>query len=660
MTKPPNNALLYWVLLLLGLPLSLVVLASLAWPTSSPYRVSVLERWIEPLQTTRFDRQGFAELAQHLPDFEPAQAQTGTQWQPVKLPDVIELPASAEVNEHTPMARVWFRFRLQIPTHSTSPDQEFAVFGNRMMGGAYAVWANGRLLHANINDWPMQFNTPLYVTLPLEMTAPGQSVEVLIAMPYRLNQGYAVGSLYAGPVGTTGNARDWRVFWQKLAPQASTWVMLLVGGLSLHLWWARRQDDTNLMLALLSAALLVCNCQYFYNPMNNETLSLWYNSIVDSSVSWVLVLVFFFTLRFKRRHFPRFEAALVAFALTITVITLPVWDWQENALLLQHYFNIAGCIGMTGFVTWRSVKTSSLEEHAVTGSVWLLTLFGIHDIFTITAQTQPDEIFLFPFAALAIASAFMFISQRQHIGAIKAQEQFTTTLEISLRKRETELREKHAQLIAMENSRTLLEERQRLVRDMHDGIGSALMTSMIMAQGAQISPTQMADTLRDCLDDLKAVIDSLEPVGHDVRTLLGTLRQRLDDRIKSAGLALAWKVGDVPPLPWLHPPQALHVLRIVQEALSNVLKHARATQVEVAVAATLSATGEEGVTITITDNGRGFDASTQTTGRGLRHMQERASTLGGAVTINATPNAGARVCVWLPGPGHGASPTTSS
>jgi len=207
---------------LFGLALSLVVLAVLLWPSPNAAKVTHVERWIEPLQTTRFDRQGFADLARQLPDFATVQAQTNTQWQPVTLPDVIELPSASAVNDFTPMAQVWFRFRLLMPQRDASSNGAFAIFGKRMMGGAYAVWADGRLLHVNINDWPMQFNTPLYVTLPLEMTIPGRSVEILISMPYRLTQGYAVGSVYAGPVEIVANSFDWRVIWQKRAPQALT------------------------------------------------------------------------------------------------------------------------------------------------------------------------------------------------------------------------------------------------------------------------------------------------------------------------------------------------------------------------------------------------------------------------------------------------------
>lgn len=633
----------------LGLLLSLVVVATLIWPSPGAAPVTGLERWIEPLETTRFDRQGFADLTQHLPDFAAVHAQTHTQWQAVTLPDVIELPATAEINEHTPMARVWYRFRMVIAPHGEAVDAAYAVFGKRMMGGAYAVWANGRLLHANINDWPMQFNSPLYVTLPLEMTTPGQVIEVLIAMPYRLNQGYAVGSIYAGPVPTMANARDWRVFWQKLAPQAATWVMMLVGALSLHLWWARKQDSANLNLALLSAAFFICNCQFFYNPLNNETLFIWYNSIIDSAISWELMLLFFFVSRFSHHRFPRFETALVLGVLVITLVTLPIWNWQKNSLLLQHYFNVVGIVGVTGFVSWLSLKKPSLDQHAITVSVWMLTLFGIHDLLAISAQTRPDDIFLLPFGTLAVALAFMFISQRQHVDALRAVEQFNVSLGVSLQELELQLMEKQAILITMEKSQALLQERQRLVRDMHDGMGSTLMTSMILAEHGQMSSAQTAITLRDCVDELKTVIDSLEPMDNNVLTLLGMLRQRFEDRMKGANLELIWHMGDVPPLPWLHPPQALHVLRIVQESITNVLKHARATQIEVSAVTSLSSAGADQVVITITDNGIGFDTTAQKAGRGLRHIRDRASMLGGSIAIESMPQGGTRVTLLLPG-----------
>lgn len=124
----------------------------------------------------------------------------------------------------------------------------------------------------------------------------------------------------------------------------------------------------------------------------------------------------------------------------------------------------------------------------------------------------------------------------------------------------------------------------------------------------------------------------------------------LGSRIEGAGLELVWRMDDIPPLPWLHPPQALQVLRIVQEALSNVVKHAHARQLVVATTTSPSASGEVRVAISITDNGDGFDMSRASTGRGLRHIKERTKMLGGEVSIESSPGNGTRLCIGLPGP----------
>jgi signal transduction histidine kinase len=106
---------------------------------------------------------------------------------------------------------------------------------------------------------------------------------------------------------------------------------------------------------------------------------------------------------------------------------------------------------------------------------------------------------------------------------------------------------------------------------------------------------------------------------------------------------MQWEVQDLPPLEWLQPPDALQVLRIVQEVLTNVLKHASATGVRLA-------TRLEGqhVTVLIEDNGVGFDPAQVARGRGLRHLSQRAQRLGGQITLDSRPGNGTRMRLELP------------
>ena len=133
--------------------------------------------------------------------------------------------------------------------------------------------------------------------------------------------------------------------------------------------------------------------------------------------------------------------------------------------------------------------------------------------------------------------------------------------------------------------------------------------------------------LQGCIDDLKLAIDSMESVQADLLLLLATWRFRLEPRLDDTGITLLWEVADVPALDWLDPKSALHILRILQEALTNVIKHANATEIRVATVAQ----GEH-VRVTIADNGQGFSVnSTQRSGKGLSNQMRRAEAIGAEV-----------------------------
>jgi signal transduction histidine kinase len=151
---------------------------------------------------------------------------------------------------------------------------------------------------------------------------------------------------------------------------------------------------------------------------------------------------------------------------------------------------------------------------------------------------------------------------------------------------------------------------------------------------------EIAAELREALDTLRLTIDSLEPTDNDLLTLLGNVRYRLEGRLKRQGIALDWRVHDLPPLDSLTPQNVLHILRILQEAFTNVLKHARARRIGVET----GIVGQE-VFIRISDDGCGFAGGRQ--GRGLANMKMRAQALGGRLDIQPS-SAGTTLILHLP------------
>ncbi len=201
-----------------------------------------------------------------------------------------------------------------------------------------------------------------------------------------------------------------------------------------------------------------------------------------------------------------------------------------------------------------------------------------------------------------------------------------------------------ARIREIERARILSEERQRLMQDMHDGLGSSLVSALRAMERGELERGNAARMIRGCLDDLKLVIDSMESVDADLLLLLATLRTRLGPRLKAGGIALRWEVTDVPALPWLDGRNALHILRILQEAFTNILQHADATEIRVA---TWVAEGR--VAVVIADNGRGFSRNDvgRASGKGLANQARRAESIGAAITW-APGNPGTCVTLELP------------
>jgi len=166
----------------------------------------------------------------------------------------------------------------------------------------------------------------------------------------------------------------------------------------------------------------------------------------------------------------------------------------------------------------------------------------------------------------------------------------------------------------------------------------------VMLERGELSVPQAAAVMRECVDDLRLVVDSLEPTAQDLSTLLGMLRYRLQHRIEAAGVRLHWQMADLPELPWLEPSLALDLLRLTQEAIANALKHAAASE----LAFVVQRKGDD-IELNVQDNGCGFAGEHAVpAGRGIRTMRTRARRLGARLSIENLASGGTSVRVSVP------------
>jgi signal transduction histidine kinase len=184
-------------------------------------------------------------------------------------------------------------------------------------------------------------------------------------------------------------------------------------------------------------------------------------------------------------------------------------------------------------------------------------------------------------------------------------------------------RKKAEQLILEQRiSESRLQERTLLIQDMHDGFGSQLTSARLQVEEGELHQSQLAELLRECMADLHMVVDTL---GNDEGLLSEAfhhLRQRSQKRLAGQPFSLEWSIQleGLPPLP---PREILNILRIVQEALNNAVKHARASTIWVKAIHH----GHNLLSIEVHDDGVGFPPGSLY-GKGLHNLHSRAQNLG--------------------------------
>lgn len=208
----------------------------------------------------------------------------------------------------------------------------------------------------------------------------------------------------------------------------------------------------------------------------------------------------------------------------------------------------------------------------------------------------------------------------------------------------SQLRDHQERLIESERRETLLLERERLTRDMHDGIGSTLVSCLAAVSRGTLPDLQVRTMLQECIDDLRLVIASLEPGANDMAALLASSRKALQRNVDAGGLQLEWNMGDLPALDWIQPSQSLQILRILQEAVSNSIRHSGATHVRVEC----RQVDDEEVVIAVSDDGRGFDLEGPHEGRGLPSIARRTRLLEARMDIQSSAGKGTIIRLTLP------------
>lgn len=220
------------------------------------------------------------------------------------------------------------------------------------------------------------------------------------------------------------------------------------------------------------------------------------------------------------------------------------------------------------------------------------------------------------------------------------------------RKLEHRVEERTAQAVEQKQQLAVLEERQRIARELHDSITQQLFTLTITLESAQAFLKKDAARIpvlierahhigKTALAETRALIANLRPVALDRHDLVDALRSEFAALTARTGTKIVFHADEAFALAPAHEDACY---RIALEAVNNAVKHAHAGRVAVCLQ-----TADDKIALTVQDDGVGFDADTIYTGHfGLKTMRERARALGGNVTIKSAHSKGTTVYAEIP------------
>jgi two-component system sensor histidine kinase UhpB len=538
---------------------------------------------------------------------------------------------------------VWYRllWDASCKTENSAPSPvAFRINGMALAGEIRSnddlLWRDVSLTEPLSRSW----NVPRFWVLPeTSLHAGTNTIWIRIVAPAFVDPGLRAVEL--GDIATLQKHHSLAVWQQRTIVIINIGLTAALGAIALAIWCLRRRERAFGWYALMSLAwLLFAYDTVATSPWPFPDSMTWARWIVSAMVLYVCCFCLF-TWRFGGQSLPRIEKLLwIAAALTVAVLWLIPSTMADAALFFAFLcfplIFFANCLQFP----WHAWRTRN-PQHRLLALAYLTFVFaGVHDMLVVFAII-PDQHIFTPYAGL-IATGFMAAVLGGHVASsMRRVEGFNEELVAGIARAREELsqvlRNEHASAMNLAK----LEERMQIAHDLHDGLGGSLVRAMAMVERAHepLSNERMLSLLKLLRDDLRQLVDhdssSDDAVAVTPILWVAPLRYRFTRVFDEIGIASEWSF----PSQWRRAPSALQCLtltRVVEEALSNAIKHSTARRIIVA--------GEQpesdSLCLHIEDDGIGFDIDAILRGGGgvgIRSMSGRVARVGGKLDITSQP-----------------------
>lgn len=524
------------------------------------------------------------------------------------------------------------------------------------------VWLDG-FPRSTVDDRFMWFR-PIMVPLPAKVLRPDGPNHLTIE--YTSWEPHLTFSpVYVGEVGHIAFITEVLDFVGGSLANASKAFCLLTGLFMVGIWMVNRGDDT---FGLIGAVALLWATVY--------TLSLWVHLPASWRGAWLWTfyactgglnaLTLLFVLRFIQHPLSRPMAVLIALSSSVAAVISPFLG-SRGEVHLGHFW-IWLMLPLQVWVLWRLLqyirRTRSGPGVILLLHMLLAGLLIVHDFLVMAHQiSPPNDIAQDSLLRLLgtpiylthlVLPPLLIVMARVHLlkygESIQRVKEANQILADSLRRRELELTLAYDRQSGLERREAAQEERERLYRELHDGIGSRLVTTLFSVREGHVNAAQLEQNLLDLLQGVRSLVSSSpQREEREFQNILFDYCVNLDSLLSGKDFQLEYEVPSGQEFVLLDD-GAKELLRVVEETIANTLKYANATCVTLQMEQT-----DHSMSLRITDNGRSVLAESlpqrpafgTSTGMGLTHMRKRMESLGGRFDFQLTET-GAVTLVELP------------
>ena len=577
-------------------------------------------------------------------------------WQATALPHRLARPGGADLTGY------WYKADFALPPAGplSGTRQPLWLYLPRINGGG-AIFINGALVTAMPSADPVThvrlLDPHLFLLPPSVLHAGLNQIGLHFASREPRT---SVGVLEVGTESAVRPRFEQRLFIESTTAEISSAVCLMAAVGLLGFWLRRPQER---IYGLFALCLLFWGVRTLVMrwPVVPIAYLLEWRLAYYVAHSGFVVSISIFTLHFSQKSKPFFERCLIGYAvagcLVFAIFGIGLRGAMDSYWQLPFFLCGLYCLMQLAFFASKQRAHSSLAM----GLAMLLALgLAMHDFAVQEGWFLLTDIYLMHLGVPVFLLVMAGMLLERFVGSLHSAAAANERLAVRVSEREAELARSYERLGHLERAHGATEERQRIMQDMHDGVGSQLLTTMAIVGRGTASRTDTMALLQACLDDMRLAIDSLAPDDPDLLPALGNFRFRMQARFAAAGITLAWRNHAIPDALELGTHAGLQVLRILQEALANVLKHAQAVHVTVDVYFT-----PQRLRIRVVDDGVGFARSEEggeeggRGGRGLVNMQDRAARLGATLQIDRL-DCGTALTVEIPlAPAATATPATT-